>query len=314
MPPPHKKSFAAEQLALRQQKKVSPVVWVLVGVVVVALVVGGFVVYQRSVQEQVETEAQKIKSIAVLPFRDMSPKKDNEWFCDGIADAILSKLTFVGDIKVPASTSSFSFKGKDTSIIDIGKQLYVESVLEGSVIKSGNRLRITAQLIKADDGFHIWSETYNRETDDVFPLIEEIFLEVVNALKVTLKTDEKSAIEKRYTENTEAWNLYQQGRFFWNKRTDEDAQQNALSNFQQAIEKDPKYALAYAGLADTYIIMGYYDFMPPEDASQKGKAAAGKALELDDTLAEAYGSLAFVSLFYNGTGMKPKGCSGVLLN
>ncbi len=118
MPSPHKKSFAAEQLA--RQKKKSPVVWVLAVIVVVAVIVGGYVVYRRSVQEKVETETQQIKSIAVLPFVDMSSNKDQEWFCDGIADAILSKLTLVGEIKVPASTSSFSFKGKDTSIIDIG--------------------------------------------------------------------------------------------------------------------------------------------------------------------------------------------------
>ncbi len=276
----------------------SPVVWVFVGVVVVALVVGGYVMYQRAMKEVVETESQQIKSIAVLPFRDMSQNKDQAWFCEGLAESIINSLTHVEDLQVPALLSALIAKEKGYDIYEIGDKLKVQTVLEGSVVKSGNRLLITAQLINVDDGYHLWSQKYNREEEDVFPLIEEISLEVVNALKVTLNADEKTAIEKRYTENTEAYSLYMQGRFFWNKRTDEDALNNALRYFKQAIERDPGYALAYAGLADTYNILGFYDFMSPEDAFQKGKEAARKALEMDGSLAEAYASLGFAPLFY----------------
>ena len=152
MQSPHKRSFAAEELKRRHQKK--PWLWVVVGIAVVLVVIGGYMLYRRSAkQSQVDT--QQISSIAVLPFRDMSPEKDQEWFCDGMAESILNALTHVGTLKVSAQTSSFAFKGKETGIKDIGSQFGVESVLEGSIIKSGSRLTITAQLIKVDDGFHI---------------------------------------------------------------------------------------------------------------------------------------------------------------
>ena len=292
-----KKSFAAEQLALRQKNKKNPVVWVLVGVVVVALVIGGYVVYQRSVvQKHVETE--KIKSIAVLPFVDMSPDKDQEWFCDGISETILNNLTQIDDLIVIARTSAFSFKGKDITVDEIAKKLNAETILEGSVIKSGNRLQITAQLIKADQGYHIWSNTYKREAEDVFPIIEEISLKIVEALKGEVLGVEKVAIEKRYTENKEANNFYFLGRYHLYNRSEEEINK-ALSYFRRAIEIDPQYALACAGIADSYHVSGISHYLSPQEAYAESKKWAQKALETDDTIAEPYISLASISLWYD---------------
>ena len=296
MPSLHKKSFAAEQLALRKQKKVSPVVWVLVGVVVVVLVVGVYVVYQKSVvQKRVETEEEQIKSVAVLPFEDMSQEKDQEWFCDGIAETILNNLTKIDDLQVIARTSAFSFKGKNITIDEIAHILNVEAILEGSVIKSGNRLQITAQLIKADQGYNLWSETYKRETEDVFPIIEEISLKIVEALKITINADEKTAIEKHPTENLEAFDLYLLG----NQYTYLGKHDTALGYFNQAIQKDPDFALAYAGIAHVYNMLGYGGNKPPKETFQKAKEAIGRALELDENLAEAHTEQVWTSLYYD---------------
>ena len=296
MPSLRKKSFAAEQLA--RQKKTNPVVWVLVGVIVVVLAVGGYVLYQRSVaQKQVEPEEEQIKSIAVLPFVDMSQEKDQEWFCDGIAETILNNLTQIDDLKVIARTSAFSFKGKNVTIDEIAHILNVEAILEGSVIKSGNRLQITAQLIKADQGYHLWSETYKFEAEDVFPIIEEISLKIVEALKITINAYEKAAVEKRYTENTVAFNLYSLGRFHWGKRSQEGFIK-ALEYFRQAIEIDAHFALAHAGIADVYNTQGLFSHLPPQDAFPQAKESAEKALAIDETLAEAHASLGWAYLNY----------------
>jgi len=291
-----KKSFAAEQLA--RQKKTNPVVWVLVGVFVVLLVVGGYVMYQRSVQEKVETETQQIKSIAVLPFRDMSPKKDQEYLGDGIAETIINTLTKIEGIQVPASTSSSAFKGKDLSIIEIGKQLNVETILEGTVQKEGNLLRVTAQLIKVTDGFHLWSELYEREFDSIFAIQDSISYAIVEELKGKLPGDEKAVIEKRYTEDVEAWDLYLQGRYYWNERS-ENGYTKALLSYRKAIEKDPDYALAYAGIADTFNLMAHYGIINKIEGYQNARVHANKALEIDDSLSEAFVSLAWINIYYD---------------
>jgi len=274
-----KKSFAAEQLALRQQKKVSPVVWVLVGAVVVALVVSGYMMYQRSAAEkQVETEAEQIMSIAVLPFVDMSPNKDQEHLGEGIAEAILNALTNIGELKVIARGSSFKYIGEYEDVKAIGDNLGVESVLEGSVLKSENKIRVTAQLIRVSDNSHLFSRKYDYEWQDIFTLQDSISLEVLKELKFTLMGKEKATIVKRYTNDPDAWELYLQGRYF--AELDQLSWDKAREHFQQAIDKDPKFALAYLGLA---FVTGQEDFL-------------NRALELDDTLGEAYALLAMISL------------------
>jgi len=227
----------------------------------------------------------------VLPFEDLSPQKDQGYFCDGLADELINRLTKIESLKVPARTSAFSFKGKELGIQEIGKQLNVEMVLEGSLRKAGNKLRITVQLVKVSDGYPLWSEKYERDEADIFVLQDEISIAIVDNLKVKLLGEEKAKIVKHYTENLEAYNLYLQGRYFWDKRT-EIGLKKGLDCFQQAIEKDPGYALAYVGLADSYLVLAGYEVLSPKDAFPKAKAAAMKALEIDDMLADAYVALA----------------------
>jgi TolB-like protein/Tfp pilus assembly protein PilF len=237
-------------------------------------------------------------SIAVLPFANLSADKEQEYFCDGMAEDIINALTQVEGLRVVARTSAFAFKGKHQDIRQIGKELSVNSVLEGSVRKSGNRLRITAQLINVADGYHIWSEKFDRDLADVFAIQDEISLAIVEKLKVKLLGDEKEKMLKRYTQNLEAYDLYLKGRYHWNRRTPESLKK-ALAHFEPVIEKDPDYALAYAGLADCYSMLAQVFVIPPKEAFPKARELAKKALEIDETLAEAHTSLAYVLWSYD---------------
>ncbi len=231
-----------------------------------------------------------INSIAVLPFRDFSPSKDQEYFCDGMTEAIIGKLTGLKDLKVISMTSVMSFRTPDRDIKEIGKQLGVATILEGSVQKEENRIRVSAQLVNPADDAHLWSETYDRELESVFAIQDEISQAIVEVLKIRLLGEERTAFAKRYTENLEAYKAYSQGRFLWNKRTEEHLMK-AIEYFEKAIELDPNYALAYAGLADAYAVLPSNIGYPVEQALPKAKEAAQKALKLDDKLAEAHASL-----------------------
>ena len=240
-------------------------------------------------------------SIAVLPFANVSAEAENDYFCDGLAEELLNALAKIEGLKVAARTSAFSFKGKNIDASEIGKALRVNTILEGSVRKSGNRLRITAQLVNASDGYHLWSERYDRELQDIFDVQDEITLAIVDSLRLKLFGDRRAAVLRRYTENTEAYQLYLRGRFFWNKRTTNGYKQ-AIEYFEHAIELDPNYALAYSGIADCYNASGFsFDLgsLPTNDLASKAKAAALKALEIDDTLAEAHTSLAYAHLLFH---------------
>ena len=246
-----------------------------------------------------KASAQESKpSIAVLPFRDMSSQRDQEYFCEGIAEELINALVKLRGLRVAARTSAFQFKDRDIDIQKIGEQLKVKTVLEGSIRKSGNRLRITAQLINVEDGFHIWSEKYDRDLDDIFAIQDEISLAIVDKLKVRLLGKERSALIKRHTDDHEAHSLYLQGLYFWNRRL-EGGMKKAMEHFHRAIEKDPGYALAYVGVADTYNISGLFSYLPPKETFQKAKEAARKALEIDATLGEAHASLAFTNTFFD---------------
>ncbi len=230
-------------------------------------------------------------SIAILPFVNMSADPENEYFSDGLSEAILNSLTKIEDFKVVARTSAFSFKGKDVDIRDIGKQLDVNKVLEGSVQKAGNRLRITAQLINVSDGYHLWSERFDRNMDDVFAIQDEISLAIVDNLKIKLLKGEKTKLVKHHTNDPEAYNYYLKGRYFYNKRTEENVKRS-VEYYEQALEKDPKFALAYAGLADTYATFGFYHWLPIEEAGSKAKEFALKGLEVDDSVGETHAAYA----------------------
>ena len=227
------------------------------------------------------------KSIAVLPFINMSNDPEQEYFSDGMAEEILNSLAHLKDLKVAGRTSSFQFKGKNIDLHEVGEKLGVGTVLEGSVRKQGNKLRITAQLINVEDGFHLWSEKYDRNMDDIFAIQDEIALAITENLKVILLEKEKAIITKSHTQNTEAYELYLRGRFYLNKRF----LPQSLEQFKKAVELDPGFAKAYAGLADAYIIMGFYNFLPAKETMPKAKQAADTALRLDDSLCEPYCSL-----------------------
>ncbi len=233
-----------------------------------------------------------MNSIAVLPFTDLSPQKDQEYFCEGLAEEIITDLAKIHNLEVAAKSSAFSPQFKNMDVREIGRQLGVAAVLEGSVRKGDNRLRVTAQLINVATGYHFWSEKYERTFEDVFAIQDEITLAIVDRLKVKLLGEEKAALLKRHTDNPEAYNLYLMGRFFWNKRTAE-GMKRGLECFSQAIAKDPSYARAYTGVSDCYGIFAYY-YTPPRPTLSKAREAAAKALELDETLAEAHTSMAFV--------------------
>lgn len=234
-------------------------------------------------------------SIAVLPFTDMSPDKDQEFFCDGMAEEIINALTNVDKLRVIARTSAFSFKGKNIDVRTIGDELGVANLLEGSVRKSGNQLRVTAQLVRTSDGTHLWSEEYNRNLTDVFAIQEEIALSVVDQLKMTILGDEKERIKMRLTNNLEAHQNYLRGRHILNRRKKEDIY-TAIDYFKKALELDSHYVMGYIGLADAYALLPSYAAEPEQQAYPLAKAAINRALEINDQVGEAYASLGWIRM------------------
>ncbi|MBI5770985.1 MAG: TIR domain-containing protein [Verrucomicrobia bacterium] len=228
------------------------------------------------------------RSVAVLPFANMSSDAENEYFCDGIAEEITNALSKVGQLQVAGRTSAFSFKGKTGDLREIGRTLNVGVVLEGSVRKAGHRLRITAQLIKVADGYHLWSERYDRELKDIFDIQDEIALAVVEALKMTLLGREKAAVLKRSTENTEAYQLCLKARHAWQRWTDEGFR-IAFTFFNQALALDPSYALAHFGLGDSHLARGSLGREPID--VPKIRALIETAIRLDPNLAPAHALL-----------------------
>jgi serine/threonine-protein kinase len=237
-------------------------------------------------------------SIAVLPFVDLSPQQDQAYFCAGLAEELLLSLSKIEGLQVAARTSSFRFDSRDYDIFEIGEKLKVSTVLEGSVRKAGNRVRITVQHVKASDGYHLWSERYDRDLEDIFAIQDEISLAIVDALKLKLLGKEKQKLMKRSTDNLEAFNLYLKGRHFWARRF-EGGLQKSMEYFQQAAEKDDGYAPAYVGIADALSILGTYGFLRPHDVFPRAKAAANRALELDAVLPEVHTSLGYIGSFYD---------------
>jgi TolB-like protein/Tfp pilus assembly protein PilF len=250
------------------------------------------------------------KSIAVLAFENMSGDPDQEYFSDGISDELLNLLAHIPDLTVISRSSSFSFKGKDMPIPTIAEQLNVAHVLEGSVRKAGKRVRITAQLIEARSDAHLWSETYDRELDDIIAIQEDIARVIARELLANLSdigsrqvsTSNLEAydiyLEGRRPANPEAYEVYLKGRHHLNKWSVEGFAKG-LEYFQQAVEMDPNYAPAYTGLAESYNYLCLFNVLPPKEACPKSRAIVMKALELDDTMAEAYASLADVKFFYD---------------
>jgi TolB-like protein/cytochrome c-type biogenesis protein CcmH/NrfG len=238
------------------------------------------------------------RSIAVLPFADMSPGKDIEYFSDGLTESLLHSLCQVRRLKVAARTSAFAFKGKEEDVRAIGRKLDVAAVMEGSVRTDGKRMLITAQLVSALDGYHHWSKTFDRQMEDIFAVQEEIGRAVVKALRVTLLGDESERLGEQGTDDATAYQAYLQGRHHWNMRTT-DGYRKAIEHYRRALEVDPEYAKAWAGIADAYTFLVGNVAMLPQEGIPKAREAALKALELDPELAEAHLSLGDIRMSYD---------------
>jgi len=238
------------------------------------------------------------KSIAVLPFTNMSADPENEFFSDGMTEEIISTLAQLPDLHVASRTSSFAFKHQTLGIAEVGRKLNVGTVLEGSVRRAGSRIRVTAQLVKVSDGYHLWSERYDRELDDVFAIQEEIAQAIVSKLKAELLEVAARPLVRRATQNVEAYTLYLKGRFYWNRRN-EGALERGVECFEQALALDPSFTLASVGLADSYNIFGFYSLRPPQDAFPRAREAALRAMELEPDLAEARAALGYVRLYHD---------------
>jgi serine/threonine-protein kinase len=228
-------------------------------------------------------------SIAVLPFANLSAEPEQEFFCDGMAEELINNLTRVEGLRVAARTSSFLFKDSPEDVREVGRRLGVSSILEGSVRRSGDRLRVTAQLIDALDGYHLWSETYERELADVFDIQDEISRAIVDTVRPTLVGEPRLAPPNPSTQSMEAYDLYLQGRVFWHQRYQVGIQRG-LECFQGAVALDPEFALPYTGIADAFVSLGLYGYVPPAVAREKAQEAVSAALALDPDLGQAYGS------------------------
>lgn len=235
-------------------------------------------------------------SIAVLPFVNISADPENEFFADGITEEIINALAHIPELYVAARSSAFSFKGKHVDSRVIGEQLKVRTILEGSVRRAGNCLRITAQLVNAGDGYHLWSERYDRESKDIFEIQDEIARSIASRLKLTLEAKSQGALVKPGTTSVEAYSLYTKARALMYRRGAMILL--ALECLKQAVAIDPDYALAWAGMADTYALLGFYGFVHPQTSRPKWREAANHALAADESLAEAHSAVAFGSLMY----------------
>jgi TolB-like protein len=234
-----------------------------------------------------------LPSIAVLPFVNLSADPEQEYFCDGMAEELINALTRSKHLRVIARTSSFSFKGRNEDVREIGRQLNVQNLLEGSVRKAGNRLRVSAQLVRTADGSHAWSDRFDRELADVLAIQDEIADAIARELQVKLASGERTESSGRQIDNVEAYNLYLTGRFFWNRQTPGELRE-AIGYFTRAIEIEPRLAVAYAGLADCYSVLVQAWQIEPAEGFPKARSLAQKALEIDNSIAEAHTSLALV--------------------
>jgi eukaryotic-like serine/threonine-protein kinase len=242
--------------------------------------------------------AQRIRSLAVLPLENLSGDAAQEYFADGVTEELTTNLAKIGALRVISRTSAMRYKGTKKSLPEIARELNVDGVIEGSVELSGDQVRITAQLIHGPSDTHVWAESYERDVRNVLALQDEVAKTIADEVKIKLTPHERARLTAGRPVNPEAYEAYLKGRYYWSKRTGE-GEQKGLEYFQQAISLDPNYAVAYAGLADSYIVLGAHGRLPVSEAFPKARAAATKALELDEALAEAHTSLGTVKTFYD---------------
>jgi TolB-like protein/Tfp pilus assembly protein PilF len=246
-----------------------------------------------------ERHQDAIESIAVLPFANDSADADAEYLSDGITETLINNLSQIWNLRVVARSTVFRYKGKEADPQKAGSDLRVRAVVSGRLLQHGSTLIVRAELMDVATGTQLWGGQYTRQVDDVFLLQGDLSREISEKLQLQLTGDQKQRLTKRYTEDAEAYRLYLKGRYHWNKRNPEGLQK-AVECFRQALDKDPAYSLAYAGLADTYPYLSFFHVVPPRVAMPKAKTAAAKALEIDDHLAEAHVSLAYVNFIFDG--------------
>ncbi|HWC76723.1 MAG TPA: protein kinase, partial [Blastocatellia bacterium] len=239
-----------------------------------------------------------INSLAILPLVNATNDTDTDYLSDGITESIINNLAQLPKLRVMARSTVFRYKGHEVDPRDVGRELGVRAVLTGRVFLMGDRLVIKTELVDTEDGAHLWGEQYNRTLSDIFSIEEEISREISEKLRLKLSGEQKRKLAKRHTEKTAAYQLYLKGRYYWNKRTEEGLKKG-IEHFQQAINLDPNYALAYAGLADSYNLLASYSTLSPDEAFKVAKQAATRALELDSSLAEAHVSMAATKNWYD---------------
>jgi TolB-like protein/DNA-binding winged helix-turn-helix (wHTH) protein/tetratricopeptide (TPR) repeat protein len=239
-----------------------------------------------------------VRSLAVLPLANLSGDPGQDYFVDGMTDALRQHLEGISSLRVISRTSSMHYRGSGKQLPDIARELKVDAIVEGSVLRSGDRIRINVELIQAGMDRRLWSNSYERDLRDVFALQADVALSIADEIRVTLTPPDRARLARVHISNPDAYQAYSKGRFFWNKRTEEDLKK-AIGFFQQAVDKDPDYALAYDGLADCWLPLAWYGYLSPSETLPHAKVAVNKALSLDDSLAEAHTSLAFVSLYYD---------------
>jgi TolB-like protein/Flp pilus assembly protein TadD len=251
----------------------------------------------RFIGEQQGTRDQ-IRSLLVLPLENLSPDPGQEYFADGLTEALITRLARIGALRVLSRTTSMHYKGVRKPLPEIAQELQVEGVVEGTVLRSGEQVRISTQLIHAPTDTHLWAESYDRDLRDVLGLQAEVAQAIAREIQVKLTPEEQTSLARARPVDPQAYETYLKGRYYWNRRTSESLNK-ASEFFQSAIEKDPSYAAAYAGLADARVVLGYWGFVPPREGAERAKTVALKAIEIDNTQAEAYASLGFATLHYD---------------
>ncbi|HJQ23373.1 MAG TPA: protein kinase [Blastocatellia bacterium] len=277
------------------RRRIAPRWLAYVGLALLALVIVGIglrLVFRPSASHKT------IRSVVVLPFTNGSQDPNAEYLSDGVTESIINSLSQVSELKVIARTTAFRYKGRDVDPQSVGRELNVEGVLTGKVTGQGDALLVQTELVNAADGTELWGEKYSRKLSDILTVQEEIARHISERLRLKLNGEEEKRLTRSYTDDAEAYQLYLKGRYHWNKRTDE-SYQKAIDYFRQAIAKDPNYALAYTGLADAYSFMSSQSISSPTEAMPLAKEAATHALALDDSLAEAHTSLAYILLYYD---------------
>src|SRR5437868_9170535 len=285
-----------EDVDLSGQRVPKKRAWIYVVVIGAAISIALFFLGRYTAQNNAGAARTELPatSIAVLPLDNLSRDPDNAFFSEGVQDEILTRLAKVADLKVISRTSTQRFKAAPSDLREIAKQLGVMNILEGSVQKSNDQVRINVQLINAVTDAHLWAESYDRKLTDLFTVESEVAKTIADTLQAKLTGSELQAMAKVPTTDSEAYELYLKGRFFWNKRTGADFRK-AIEYFNQAIARDPNYALAYVGLADSYLLLANYGSTSSQEALPPARAAAKKALALDNSLAEAHASLGLLA-------------------